>query len=312
MLGDSLRALGQRQEAEQAYGEALLECDELTRHPEYREHPSTLVPATYRDRVLACRGLLVAESGRFAEAEVDLRQALDLVDRLKPDDRETVLLLVRDLARVRSGLGNILWATGRRAEATELFRQAEQEWRKAKSNPGRDNQLAWFLATCPDPQFRNPKEAVQLAQQAVKKTPATAPWIFHGVVDHGPWQLRRTLGVALYRAGDWKGAAEALQAVRTLRNRYYLEISTTPDVSPALENEVNLQRDQRDRAHLDDSLADRFFLAMTFWQLEKKEDARKAYDAAVSLMKRYRPKDEELLRFREEAAHLLGIATDPD
>jgi tetratricopeptide (TPR) repeat protein len=280
-LGDSLRALGQRQEAEQAYGEALVECDRLAQEPEYKEYPPLLVPLEFRVRVLACRGLLVAESGRLKEAEADLRQALDLVDRLKPDDRETVLLLVRDLARVRSGLGNILWATDRRPEATELFRQAEQEWRKAKSTPIRDNQLAWFLATCPDPQFRKPKEAVELAQQAVKKTPETEPWIVHGVVDYGPWQFRRTLGVALYRAGDWKAAVKAPLQAAGHRAR-------------------------------DDSIAYDFVRAMTEWQLGHKDVARSIYAAAVVQMKRNRPDDEELRRFREEAAHLLGIEPDHD
>ena len=56
--------------------------------------------------------------------------------------------------------------------------------------------LAWWLATCPDPKFRDAPRAVTLAKRAVELAP-----------DNGHrWN---TLGVAHYRAGDRK-AAEAL------------------------------------------------------------------------------------------------------
>jgi hypothetical protein len=52
---------------------------------------------------------------------------------------------------------------------------------------------------------------------------------------------------------------------------------------------------------------DWFFLAMSHWQLGKKDEARKWYDQAVPWMDKNQPKNEELRRFRREAAELLGL-----
>lgn len=141
----------------------------------------------------------------------------------------------------------------------------------------RDNQFAWFLATCPDAQFINAKEAVDLAREAVKGIPEKDPWRVMGIVHYRAGDCRRTLGVALYRSGDWKGAAEALEKGAALRQG-------------------------------GDS-SDWFFLAMAHWQLRDREKARKFYDKALAWMRTNRPKDEELLRFRKEAAETLGAAT---
>ena len=52
---------------------------------------------------------------------------------------------------------------------------------------------------------------------------------------------------------------------------------------------------------------DGFFLAMAHWQLGDKPQARSWYDKAVSWMEKNQPKNEELIRFRAEAAALLGV-----
>jgi hypothetical protein len=52
---------------------------------------------------------------------------------------------------------------------------------------------------------------------------------------------------------------------------------------------------------------DFFFLAMAHWQLGEKDEARKYYDKAVAWMDKNKPDDEELRRFRAEAAALLGV-----
>ena len=65
------------------------------------------------------------------------------------------------------------------------------------------NDLAWFLATCPDPKLRDPQHAVELAQMAVRRTPL-AP---------GCWS---TLGISLYRTGKWAPCIEALRKSQTL------------------------------------------------------------------------------------------------
>lgn len=52
---------------------------------------------------------------------------------------------------------------------------------------------------------------------------------------------------------------------------------------------------------------DWFFLAMAHWKMGQKEEARTSNDQAVQWMENHRPNDEELRRFRAEAAELLGI-----
>jgi eukaryotic-like serine/threonine-protein kinase len=88
-----------------------------------------------------------------------------------------------------------------------------------------------------------------------------------------------TLGAARYRAGDCKAAVEALKKSMELRNG-------------------------------GDSF-DWFFVAMSHWQLGTKAEARKWYDAAILWTARYAPKNDELLRFRAEAAQLLGVPEQP-
>jgi hypothetical protein len=56
-----------------------------------------------------------------------------------------------------------------------------------------------------------------------------------------------------------------------------------------------------------------FILAMAHWQLGNKAEARTWHDKAVAWMEKNAPKDEKLIRFRAEAAELLGLkeATKP-
>jgi eukaryotic-like serine/threonine-protein kinase len=83
-----------------------------------------------------------------------------------------------------------------------------------------------------------------------------------------------TLGAASYRASDWKEATAALKKSMELRQG-------------------------------GDSV-DWFFLAMAHWKLGNKEEARQWYEKAVQWMVEKNPKNEELRRFRAEAAEILG------
>jgi serine/threonine protein kinase/WD40 repeat protein len=89
------------------------------------------------------------------------------------------------------------------------------------------------------------------------------------------WAYWNTLGAAHNRAGGWKAAVAALEKSMELRKG-------------------------------GDSF-DWFFLAMACWHLEKKQEARKWYDQAVQWMEKNQPKNEDLLRFRAEAAELLQV-----
>ena len=88
-----------------------------------------------------------------------------------------------------------------------------------------------------------------------------------------------TLGEAHYRVGDWKAAIKALGKSMELREG----------------GDSN----------------DWFFLAMAKWRLDEKDEARKWYDKAVGWMDKYQPKNEDLRRYRVEAAELLGIEQPP-
>ncbi len=77
--------------------------------------------------------------------------------------------------------------------------------RRTAGNAAASNALAWFLATCPKPELRDPAQALALAQKATLLDPKRG----------GYWN---TLGVAYCRVGQWKSAAAALeQSVRLSR-----------------------------------------------------------------------------------------------
>ena len=88
-----------------------------------------------------------------------------------------------------------------------------------------------------------------------------------------------TLGVAQYRAGQFN------EAITTLTKS--MELRSGGDAF------------------------DWFFLAMAQWQLNNKDEARTWYDKAVEWTEKNKPGDEELLRFRAEAAELLEIPIKP-
>jgi len=66
------------------------------------------------------------------------------------------------------------------------------------------NELAWLLATHPNPKFRDPGWAVDWAKRAVELAPKEGNYL-------------NTLGVAHYRAGDWQAALAALKKSMELR-----------------------------------------------------------------------------------------------
>ncbi len=142
----------------------------------------------------------------------------------------------------------------------EALADLERAVTLAPDEPEPMNNLAWLLANNPDVGHRDPKRAVQLATGAVELAPLVANW--------------NTLGVARYRAGDWKGEIKALAKS--------MELGNGGDGT------------------------DWFFLAMAYWQLGDKPQARSWYDKAVPWMEKNQPKNEELIRFRAEAAALLG------
>jgi WD40 repeat protein len=132
------------------------------------------------------------------------------------------------------------------------------------------NDQAWLMATRFEDHLRDPGRAVQLAQMAVDLAPTEGNF----------WN---TLGIAKYRAGKWTSAIEALTRSMELLKGQMESFNT-------------------------------LFLAMACWKLDDKEKARQWYDRAVQWMEENKEQlegnnqwQEELGRFRAEAAELLGI-----
>jgi serine/threonine protein kinase/tetratricopeptide (TPR) repeat protein len=217
------------------------------------------------------------------------------------NDRQQVARLLPDFAFNHYDLGIALWKKGRWDEAIASLQEAIRLYPEF---PGSYYALALFLATCPDPKLRDPARADELARKAAG-LPRQAPYILNALawdtatfsypsvreparavelarkaVELAPQdrQYRNTLGVAHYRAGDWKASVASLEKSMELANG-------------------------------GDSF-DWFFLAMAHRKLGHNGEARAWYDKAVGWMAKNKPQDVELIRFRAEAAGLLGVMKD--
>jgi serine/threonine protein kinase/WD40 repeat protein len=139
------------------------------------------------------------------------------------------------------------------------------------------NSLAWLLATCPEKDLLDAPRAVALAQQAVRLEPQTVA--YSNAASAYSTKLGtywNTLGVAQYRAANWQDAIAGLNKAEGLASGKYFAWNA-------------------------------FFLAMAHWHLGEREQARKEYGQAVLWMDKNHPQNEELRRFRAEAALVLGV-----
>jgi tetratricopeptide (TPR) repeat protein len=130
------------------------------------------------------------------------------------------------------------------------------------------NERAWQLANSDKPNSRDPKRALDLVQEAISLLPNDAVF-------------RQTLGVAHYRAENWKDAVEALEKSRQL----HADLRT-------------------------DSLV-LFFLSMGHERRNEKDQARQLFDQAVQWRMSITATDQDLRRVCAEAAALLGQEIPP-
>jgi serine/threonine protein kinase len=232
----------------------------------FREVLTTTKASTFKedDPVLAAvRGL-----AQFSRFYLHLSQALASAGKTKEaeESRQKAALVLEGLQSQLAGDPDLLpyvysygavalTKAGQLQQANELCRKLLLDQGSPKTGAAQ-NHLAWFLATAEVPAHRDPALAVQLAKKAVESNPQSGSY-------------RNTLGVARYRAGDWK------QAISDLKGGHSY---------------------------------DWFFLALAHWQTGNKEEARKCYDRAVECT----TENEELRRFRAEAAELLGVKEKPD
>jgi WD40 repeat protein/tetratricopeptide (TPR) repeat protein len=208
---------------------------------------------------------LLKATHELDEAEKTSGQAVAILVKLA-DHSPNEPIYQKELARAYVLRGDVLLDRGRAEEPVRAYRQAvtvrQRLAARFPQHPGYQNDLAWLLAISPKPEARDVPRAVDLAEKVVARAPENGHF----------WN---TLGVALYRKGDWKGAIKALDTSMGLRAG-------------------------------GDSY-DWFFLAMARWQLGEKDQARREYNRAVEGMAKVQLDNEELRHFRDEAAGLLGI-----
>jgi tetratricopeptide (TPR) repeat protein len=229
------------------------------------------------------RGNTYLQLRQFDKALADYTKAIEL----KPDLTEAWIgrgLAHRNLGQCDKALADytraielkpgVAIAWNNRGTAYHSLRQ----WDKAladytaatKLQPGYStawNNLARLLASCPQENLRDPPRAVEAAKKAI-------------ALDSKQGRYWNTLGMAHYRAGDWRAAVAALEKSMALSNG-------------------------------GDSF-DWFLLAMAHGRLDQKDQARKRYDEAVRWMEKHEPENEKLRRFRSEAAELLGLEQEKD
>jgi serine/threonine protein kinase/Flp pilus assembly protein TadD len=287
-LAASFMRLGRDQgEAERMTREAI----ELHRKYNGDNHPQTA-------RALSQLGSLLANQGKHEQAEAYLRESLDIFarhfDYISEGDIPSYTFLVSTLRgrkdetgldalrtdvtnranRVRQerpdDAGPLFYAALAQAIVGEMDGAAETLAQIKAAHPGkfkvwyfRINHLAWLFAIRPDSHERYPGVALDLAQQVLELAPE----------DREAWQ---TLGMAHYRAANWRAAIEAL-------NR---------------STELPVRQGRADPTWL--------FLAMAHWQVGEKDRARECYHKAVEWIETNQPKNQFLQQFRKEAEEVMN------
>jgi eukaryotic-like serine/threonine-protein kinase len=308
-LGEALRPQGKFAEALTAEKKALA----MMRKSLSPEHASIAYALRAVNRSFDAADDAHALDGRFpspgelGEWEALFREVLTMTKPGKLNYADPVLAAINGLARV-SGfylrIGHKLADAGKPKEAEESRQKAIRLLESLQTQfAGNPDLLANFynsgvaaLIKAGQPQQAKelcrklldratPKEGELLndlawflatAEVSAHRDPALAVELGKRAVELSP-EVRgywNTLGVAHYRAGDCKAA------VRSLEKSMQLSKGGDGD--------------------------DWFYLAMAYWRLGHKEDARKWYGQASEWMDKNKPKNEELRRFRAEAEELMG------
>jgi tetratricopeptide (TPR) repeat protein len=297
-LGATLSLRGRTEEAARLLEETL----ELARQALGPEHPETLWSLYYLGTVRRIQG-------NFTESETMLRQALEAWQHLKGDDHQ-------DTIKVRLALAITVCFRGDVEEGKRLMEEAAQAARRAleQSHPQRlmvEGNLAEALSV-----LGQDAEAIRLLEPILDHchkvfgpnhsntiTVATSLAVCLACrPDPSSDDLRRawdlskkgaeiptedqaplawsTRGIVHYRQGDWKTALTALSEAGAISEGYY-------------------------------KCRNDFFLAMTHQRLGNTGKARQCYECAVGWMDMNRARFPQVLRFRAEAASLLGIKEEP-
>jgi len=195
-------------------------------------------------------GAALHRQHKYAEAEASYEKSLAIFRRSLPDDHPYVQPMLKDLSWA-------LVAQGKSAELIELW------WDVTRRQPDlamAHRELAWALATAVDSQLRDPDTAVEAARRATQLQPN----------DGGNWY---TLGVAQYRAGNWRESVAALQKALSLCNG---------------------------------SGNDWIFLAMAEWQAGRHDAAREWQRKALEWAENFAPLNRDTQQLFDEARALMN------
>jgi serine/threonine protein kinase/Flp pilus assembly protein TadD len=216
------------------------------------------------------------QPGELAAALRCHEQALELVAKLVVDFPDQPHYRT-ELVRSHFGRGIALGLAERLAEAVQAFQHALDASRPPSGTP--ESTVQWGQVAS----VHNEWAWLLATCPDVKfRDPDGAVKLAKRAVELAPQEgsFWNTLGAAHYRARNWTEAIAALGKSMELRKG-------------------------------GDSF-DWFFLAMAQWQLNQKDEARKNYDRATQWMQKRAAQNDELRRFRAEAAHLLGVDAKKD
>ncbi len=135
----------------------------------------------------------------FDPMQTYMNRAIQVFEELTTREPENLQFRL-DLAQAHYSLGMQFIAHHQPLEAHREFEEAGRHFRRGaqRDQDGEIlNRFAWLLTTCPDRQVALPTEAVELAEQALRRKPNES-------------RFQNTLGVALYRAGQLGPAITAL------------------------------------------------------------------------------------------------------
>jgi tetratricopeptide (TPR) repeat protein len=200
-LGQMLWRTRKAEEAIEAYRQSVgflksraLLTDPAARYGFYHEQA----------RHLTALGQVFAENNRAEEAQWSYEQALALWAGLKEDEPSRMQRLLSP-SQAQEGMGDLFQERGNTAAAEQAYSQVmalrERSLQVRQATAGQEKiarqELARFLASCPLDKFRDPRRAVELAQEALEKA------------DDSDGMGAKVLGMALYRTGAWKDAVAA-------------------------------------------------------------------------------------------------------
>jgi len=256
-----IRMILHQEHAKEALERAIALYTAMRESGDSSEEIRSALALTYGDLLLLERG------GGSAAAALETLEKLVAVRRALAGDFPQNMDYAISLAYHEVDLCEALRAAGRVEEAdqaqTRMPVNTHVAWQENCRDARLCNNIAWLMVSRPGSPADHAALAVELARKGVSLEPSHASY----------WN---TLGLAQYRAGDWKGAATALGE------------------SMRLEDGGN--------AH------DWIFMSMIRARLNQPAEARTWYARANAWIESKAPRDQELLRFRDEAAALPGLA----